>query len=206
MSVINSVNKKSIAIVGSGLSGLTAACLLHKLGFSVTVFEAAPDRIGGRIFSVWEVWQQRQDNLPDLCDQSSTYQYDWTQCACVTDSGQPVDCSDIRQAEQTIRQHLADVYNLPPSVLKDAYSDRMGAYVESKLPMDADSTIYGSALKTFALFYANVEGVHSLNDLSIVGGSDYTCPDGQCLVAGGMVGLIDALADRLPDNCVRLNS
>ncbi len=38
----------SIAIIGAGVTGLTAACVLKKLGFAVTVYEAG-DRAGGVI-------------------------------------------------------------------------------------------------------------------------------------------------------------
>ena len=42
---------RSIAVVGAGLSGLTAAWRLHRAGHRVTVFERAP-RVGGNIVSV----------------------------------------------------------------------------------------------------------------------------------------------------------
>ena len=41
---------KTVAIVGGGAAGMTAARELHKCGFSVTIYEAS-DRIGGRLFT-----------------------------------------------------------------------------------------------------------------------------------------------------------
>jgi monoamine oxidase len=43
--------KPTVAIVGAGISGLTAAHRLHEKGVDVQVYEAR-DRVGGRIFSV----------------------------------------------------------------------------------------------------------------------------------------------------------
>jgi len=44
---------KNIAIIGTGMSGLVAACLLVDSGHKVTLFDAA-DRVGGRILTVRE--------------------------------------------------------------------------------------------------------------------------------------------------------
>ena len=41
---------KTVAIVGGGAAGMTAARELHKCGFSVTIYEAS-DRIGGRLYT-----------------------------------------------------------------------------------------------------------------------------------------------------------
>lgn len=47
----NSAKKPKIAIIGAGISGLTAAYRLNQHGFNVDVFEAR-ERVGGRIFTV----------------------------------------------------------------------------------------------------------------------------------------------------------
>lgn len=44
-------NKGSIAVIGAGMSGLTASWFLEKKGYDVTVFEKN-DRVGGQIYSV----------------------------------------------------------------------------------------------------------------------------------------------------------
>eukprot|EP00542_Grammatophora_oceanica_P011084 CAMPEP_0194027414 /NCGR_PEP_ID=MMETSP0009_2-20130614/1570_1 /TAXON_ID=210454 /ORGANISM="Grammatophora oceanica, Strain CCMP 410" /LENGTH=509 /DNA_ID=CAMNT_0038666471 /DNA_START=43 /DNA_END=1572 /DNA_ORIENTATION=- len=46
------VSTNSVAVIGAGISGLTAAHNLMKLGYSVTVFEA-DSRVGGKIESVY---------------------------------------------------------------------------------------------------------------------------------------------------------
>ncbi|HSS68165.1 MAG TPA: FAD-dependent oxidoreductase, partial [Nocardioidaceae bacterium] len=48
-----------IAIVGAGLAGLSCADLLHRHGIRSTVYEARPDRIGGRCWSStgWQAGQ-----------------------------------------------------------------------------------------------------------------------------------------------------
>lgn len=42
-----------IAIVGGGLSGMSAAFELRKLGADITIYEASEDRIGGRVYTYY---------------------------------------------------------------------------------------------------------------------------------------------------------
>ena len=51
---------KSIAVVGAGIAGLTAAHRLKRAGFDVVVFESL-DRPGGRMYST-----KRGDYIVDL--------------------------------------------------------------------------------------------------------------------------------------------
>jgi len=41
----------SVAVLGGGLAGLSAAFELRKLGFNITIFEALKDRVGGRVYT-----------------------------------------------------------------------------------------------------------------------------------------------------------
>ncbi|MGC0332921.1 monoamine oxidase [Streptomyces sp. SAI-170] len=48
--------KPRIAVVGAGIAGLTAALTLHDAGYACTLYEAHPDRVGGRMFSQRDHW------------------------------------------------------------------------------------------------------------------------------------------------------
>jgi len=56
---------KKVAIIGGGLSGLTAAVELGKKGYNITVFEAA-DRLGGGIWNFKETRLPRQNIVDDF--------------------------------------------------------------------------------------------------------------------------------------------
>src|SRR5438132_3268399 len=43
-----------VVVVGAGLAGLSCAHRLHQAGVGVTVFEARPDRVGGRCWTARE--------------------------------------------------------------------------------------------------------------------------------------------------------
>lgn len=44
---------KRVGIIGGGLAGMSTAFELRKLGFDITVYEASPDRIGGRVYTYY---------------------------------------------------------------------------------------------------------------------------------------------------------
>ncbi len=44
---------RKIGIIGGGLAGMAAAFELRKAGFDITIFEADPERIGGRIYTYY---------------------------------------------------------------------------------------------------------------------------------------------------------
>jgi monoamine oxidase len=63
---------KKVAIIGAGLSGLTAAYELSRLGFECHIFEAA-DRAKGRTFTVRpdgssDSWYQESGRDPEVCN------------------------------------------------------------------------------------------------------------------------------------------
>ncbi|MFB7754999.1 flavin monoamine oxidase family protein [Streptomyces sp. NPDC056121] len=49
-----------IAVVGAGIAGLTAALTLHDAGLGCTLYEANPDRVGGRMYSQRDHWAYGQ--------------------------------------------------------------------------------------------------------------------------------------------------
>ncbi|HEX2445127.1 MAG TPA: FAD-dependent oxidoreductase [Vicinamibacterales bacterium] len=54
---------RSIAIVGAGMAGLVCADHLREAGILATVYEAAPDRVGGRVRSIPDVFPGRTIEL-----------------------------------------------------------------------------------------------------------------------------------------------
>ncbi|MEU5001361.1 NAD(P)/FAD-dependent oxidoreductase [Streptomyces sp. NPDC021622] len=48
------------AVVGAGISGLTAALTLHDAGLNCTLYEASPDRVGGRMYTQRGHWAYGQ--------------------------------------------------------------------------------------------------------------------------------------------------
>jgi monoamine oxidase len=61
-----------IAVVGAGLAGLTCAYRLKQAGYSATVYEANPDRIGGRCWSMKFPNGQIAEHGGELIDQGHT--------------------------------------------------------------------------------------------------------------------------------------
>ncbi|WP_225630923.1 flavin monoamine oxidase family protein [Streptomyces solaniscabiei] len=51
-----SASAPRIAVVGAGIAGLTAALTLHDAGYACTLYEAHPDRVGGRMYSQHDHW------------------------------------------------------------------------------------------------------------------------------------------------------
>ncbi|MGV9454338.1 flavin monoamine oxidase family protein [Streptomyces sp. NPDC003635] len=49
-----------IAVVGAGIAGLTAALTLHDAGYACTLYEANPDRVGGRMYTQRDHWAYGQ--------------------------------------------------------------------------------------------------------------------------------------------------
>ncbi|MER6349735.1 flavin monoamine oxidase family protein [Streptomyces sp. NPDC001595] len=49
-----------IAVVGAGIAGLTAALTLRDAGLACTVYEANPDRVGGRMYTQRDHWAYGQ--------------------------------------------------------------------------------------------------------------------------------------------------
>jgi len=56
-------SSRSIAIVGAGMAGLACADRLRQAGIIGTVYEAAPDRVGGRVRSITDVFPGRTIEL-----------------------------------------------------------------------------------------------------------------------------------------------
>jgi monoamine oxidase len=66
-----------IAVVGAGLAGLTCAYRLKQAGYNATIYEANPDRIGGRCWSMKFANGQIAEHGGELIDQSHTASASW---------------------------------------------------------------------------------------------------------------------------------
>ena len=63
-----------IAVVGAGLAGLTCAYRLKQAGYASTVYEASPDRVGGRCWTIRDFFNDAQvaEHGGELIDQGHT--------------------------------------------------------------------------------------------------------------------------------------
>src|SRR3954451_7810545 len=86
-----------IAIVGGGIAGLTAALTLADKGWPSTIYEAAPDRLGGRMHSDAAFWNDGQVS-------------EW--------------CGELIDSGHTTIRHLAQRFGLPTVDLIGAQPNR----------------------------------------------------------------------------------
>ena len=68
----NAAVQPRIAVVGAGLAGLTCAYRLKQAGYIAQVYEANPDRIGGRCWSYRDLGGQVAEHGGELIDQGHT--------------------------------------------------------------------------------------------------------------------------------------
>ena len=68
------LGKPRIAVIGAGLAGLTCAYRLKQAGYAAMVYEAAPDRVGGRCWTIRGVFDGGQiaEHGGEMIDQGHT--------------------------------------------------------------------------------------------------------------------------------------
>jgi monoamine oxidase len=92
-----------IAIVGGGIAGLTAALTLADKGYASTIYEASPDRVGGRMHSDNDgYWSEHQVS-------------EW--CGELIDTGHMA----IRQLAQRFKLETVDLIGAQPNGTEDTY-------------------------------------------------------------------------------------
>lgn len=99
------LKSKSVAVIGAGISGLTAAYNLKKLGYDVVVFEAE-DRVGGKIESVYLENGAPTSNILHLDDEMEAK----AQALCGDE--RPTDLGAIIATAVNLKD-LADEMNVP---------------------------------------------------------------------------------------------
>jgi monoamine oxidase len=107
-----------IAIVGGGIAGLTAALTLADKGYASTIYEAAPDRVGGRMHSDTSgYWNDGQVS-------------EW--CGELIDTGHMA----IRQLAQRFKLETVDLIAAQPNGTDDTYWFLGGYYPKEQADKD----------------------------------------------------------------------
>jgi monoamine oxidase len=144
-----------IAIVGGGIAGLNAALTLADKGYATTIYEASPDRVGGRMHS---------DNPANSGYWSNGQVSEW--------------CGELIDSNHLTIRHLAQRFNLPtvdiiaaqPNASTDTYWFLHGYYsvadadndfqaVHSVLQSQVQATSYPTTYKIFTdagIFFDNM--------------------------------------------------
>jgi monoamine oxidase len=106
-----------IAIVGGGIAGLTAALTLADKGVLSTIYEASPDRIGGRMHSDRDFWPNGQ--VSEFCGE-------------LIDSGH----TTIRHLAQRFGLGTVDLIGAQPNGSSDTYWFLNGYYTADQADKD----------------------------------------------------------------------
>jgi monoamine oxidase len=122
----HAAGQPQIAVVGAGLAGLTCAYRLQQAGYNATVYEAHPDRIGGRCWSMKFADGQIAEHGGELIDQSHTAMRQLTQELGFTLDNllqaQPKGTEDffyVNGAKYTYTQVVADLNGIYQKMHKD---------------------------------------------------------------------------------------
>jgi len=152
-----------IAVVGAGLAGLTCAYRLKQAGYSATLYEAHPDRIGGRCWTIRSFSQgQIAEHGGELIDQGHTA---------------------MRQLAKELGFTLDNLLQAQPSGTEDFFYVNGGKYPYSQLVVDLNGIYQKMHKDVSAASYPTLWNLYTqrgweLDHMSIIDWLNETVPGG----------------------------
>jgi len=152
-----------IAVVGAGLAGLTCAYRLKQAGYNATVYEAHPDRIGGRCWTIRSFSQgQIAEHGGELIDQGHTA---------------------MRQLAKELGFTLDNLLQAQPSGTEDFFYVNGGKYPYSQLVVDLNAIYQKMHKDVSAASYPTLWNLYTqrgweLDHMSIIDWLNETVPGG----------------------------
>jgi len=152
-----------IAVVGAGLAGLTCAYRLQQAGYYATVYEANPERIGGRCWTIRSFADgQIAEHGGELIDQGHTA---------------------TRQLSQELGFTLDNLLQAQPNGTEDFFYVNGGKYPYSQLVVDLNGIYQQMHKDLSAASYPTLWNLYTqrgreLDHMSIIDWLNATVPDG----------------------------
>jgi monoamine oxidase len=152
-----------IAVVGAGLAGLTCAYRLQQAGYYATVYEANPERIGGRCWTIRSFEDgQLAEHGGELIDQGHTA---------------------LRQLAQELGFKLDNLLQAQPNGTEDFFYVNGGTYPYSQLVVDLNGIYQKMHKDVSAASYPTLWNNYTqrgweLDHMSIIQWLDETVPNG----------------------------
>ena len=151
-----------IAVVGAGLAGLTCAYRLKQAGYNATIYEANPDRIGGRCWSMKFANGQVAEHGGELIDQGHTA---------------------MRQLAQELGFTLDNLLQAQPNGTEDFFYVNGAKYPYSQLVVDLNAIYQKMHKDVTAASYPTLWNLYTqrgweLDHMSIIDWLNATVPGG----------------------------
>jgi monoamine oxidase len=151
-----------IAVVGAGLAGLTCAYRLQQAGYYATVYEANPERIGGRCWTMSFPGGQIAEHGGELIDQSHTA---------------------MRQLVRELGFTLDNLLQAQPKGTEDFFYVNGGEYTYAQLVVDLNGIYQKMHKDVSAASYPTLWNLYTqrgweLDHMSIIDWLNATVPNG----------------------------